>query len=138
MTLGVVPYKVVMDRLRQSSPTMSESLELDVVEGLLDELFSVGEVHDPAVIWRDSGVLDSEHRVTSEEVRCAIRGRRRGDCPAPGPDGLSLTLWKYIPTSVVESLAALYTLCLDCGQIPASWKKAILVLIPGSIRCETP
>jgi len=29
----------------------------------------------------------------------------------------------------VEALASLYTLCLEKGQIPASWKKAILVLI---------
>jgi len=119
-----------MDRLRQSSPAMSESLEPDVVEGLLDDLFPVGEMHDPVAIWRNSAVLDPENQITPDEVRSAIRGRRRGGCPAPGPDGLSLTIWRCVPASVVESLAALFTLCLASGQIPSSWKKAILVLIP--------
>jgi len=94
-----------MDRLRQSSPAMSESLEPDVVEGLLDDLFPVGEMHDPVAIWRNSAVLDPENQITPDEVKSAIRGRRRGGCPAPGPDGLSLTIWRCVPASVVESLA---------------------------------
>jgi len=82
-------------------------------------------------IWRDVGVnLNPEDGVTPEEVRSAIRGRRRGGCPAPGLDGLSLTIWKQVPASVVEALASLYTLCLEKGQIPLVWKNSILVLIP--------
>jgi len=40
-----------MDRLRDTGSIMSESLEPDVVEGLLDDLFPAGDVHDPNEIW---------------------------------------------------------------------------------------
>jgi len=44
-------YKI-MDRLRRSGAALSESLEPEMVERLLDNLFPVGEVHDPGVIWQ--------------------------------------------------------------------------------------
>jgi len=124
-----IPYRIVMDRLRDSGPSMFESLEPVVIEQLLDELFPSGDVHDPDDIWRNGVFLDPDYEVTCEEVKAAIRGRRKGGCPAPGPDGLSLTLWRCVPRCV-KALAALFTLCLEKGQIPASWKRAILVLIP--------
>jgi len=77
--------------------------------------------------------------VTCDEVMEAIQGRRRGGCPALGPDGLSLTIWRSVPGCVIEALAMLYTLCLERGQIPSSWKRAILVLIPkGQLDARNP
>jgi len=115
-----LPNRVVMDRLRHSGSTMSESLEPDAVEGFLDELFPIGDIYDPVATWQNGCVLDAEYRVMPDEVKSAIRGRRRGGCSASGPDGLSLTLWKCIPASVVRGLAKLYSLCLESGKIPAS------------------
>jgi len=89
-----LPYKLVMDRLRTSGPSMLELLEPAVSERLLDDLFPIGVVHDPATLWLNGVVWDPEFRVTSEEVRSVIRARRRGGSPAPGPDGLSLTVWR--------------------------------------------
>jgi len=54
-----------------------------------------------------------------DEVRDAIRGRRRGDCPAPGPDGLSLTIWKCAPSSVVECLSPVFYMP---GEGRDSWR----------------
>jgi len=93
---------------------MSESLEPATVEKLLDDLFPSGEVHNPEEIWnRIEVVLNPEDYVTPDEIKDAIRGRRRGGCPAPGSDGLSLTIWKCVPAGVVEALTSLYTLCLN-------------------------
>jgi len=89
-----IPYKVMMDRLRHSGSTLSVTLEPRIVEGLLSELFPAGEVHDPEVIWGGRAIDESGCQVSVEEVIGALRGRRRGDCPAPDPDGLSLTVWK--------------------------------------------
>jgi len=123
-----LPYKIVMDRLRRSGT--SQSLEPEVVEKLLDELFPADEIHNPEESWRNDIVLDPINRVSVEEVKAAIRGRRRGGCPAPGPDGLSLDIWKVVPNCVVEGLSVLYTRCLEDGRIPEGWKRATLVLIP--------
>jgi len=132
-------YRIVMDRLRRSGPGMTESLEPEVVERLLNELFPTGEVHDPAHEWQEGCAFDPDHRVTTEEVRGAIRGRRRGGCPAPGPDGLSLTIWRCAPRCVLNHLAALYSLCLESGEVPSAWRRAILVLIPkGKIDPDSP
>jgi len=38
-----LPYKIVLNRLRRSESSLSETLELDVVEKLLDSLFPPGE-----------------------------------------------------------------------------------------------
>jgi len=133
-----LPYKIVMDRLRRSGTTMSQSLEPAAVERLLEELFPSDETHNPEESWRENIELDPIDRVSSEEVKSAIRGRRRGGCPAPGPDGLSLDVWKRVPDCVVEGLGVLYTRCLEEGKIPDSWKRATLVLIPKGVtdvRC---
>jgi len=116
-----LPYKIVMNRLRRSGSALSESLEPRIIDRLLDELFPPDEVHNPDEIWVNDNVYDPAYRVSTEEVACAIRGRRRGDCPAPGPDGLSLDLWKRAPRCVLDALATLYTRCLEEGKVPRAW-----------------
>jgi len=134
-----LPYKLVMDRLRRSNVAITELLEPDRTEELLNDLFPAGEVHDPESEWRDWDDWSPEWDVTMEEVNEAIRGRRRGGCPAPGPDGLTVTIWRCAATFVVGHLAALYTLCLERGRIPSDWKRAILVLIPkGKFSINSP
>jgi len=106
-------------------------MEPRIVERLLDDLFSAEEdVHNPEEIWRNRNVYDPAYSISSEEVAAAIRGRRRGGCPALGLDDLSLDIWKRVPGCVIDDLAILYTRCLEEGKIPIAWKRAILVLIP--------
>jgi len=131
-----LPYRIVMDRLRRSGPSLTESLEPTVVDNLLSELFPPGEVHDPANEWQGWNGYDPEFRITAEKVRGAIRGRRRGGCPAPGPDGLSLIFFRSVPGYMLD---ALYSLCMEKGEIPSSWRVAILVLIlKGKIDINFP
>jgi len=134
-----LPYRIAMNRLRRSGTALSETLEPRVVERLLDELFPAGEVHDPEEIWTNRQIDDLNCSVDVEEVIEAIRGRKRTGCPTPGPDGISLVVWKSVPRSVLECLALLYTRCLQTGKIPRSWKRAILVLIPkGNLDVNNP
>jgi len=134
-----LPYKIVIDRLRRSGSSLSESLEPEVVERLLDNLFLSDEVHNPEEVWSGRQIDVSTCEVSIDEVTAAIRGRRRGGCPAPGPDGISLDIWKRVPRIVLELLAALYSLCLKEGKIPGSRKRATLILIPkGNIDVTNP
>jgi len=119
-----------MDRMRQSTITLTETLDPEDVETLLDGLFPVGETHNSEAAWRSWDGWSDDMGITVEEVREAIRGRRRGGCPAPGPDGLSLTIWKCASSTVAYHLSSLFTLCLKEGKIPDSWKRAILILLP--------
>ncbi|RLU20279.1 hypothetical protein DMN91_006886 [Ooceraea biroi] len=48
-----LPYKLVLGKFRCSSPALSETLSLDVLENLISSLFPEGEKHDPAALWRD-------------------------------------------------------------------------------------
>jgi len=81
-----------MDRLRHTGAAMTEILEPGIVERLLDNLFPPSDVHDPEELWSDRRIEDPDCHVTVDEVISAIRGRKRGGCSAPGPDGLSLTM----------------------------------------------
>jgi len=106
------PYKLVMGRLRRSGPTLLELLELVAAERLLCNLSPPGEIHNPGEIWGDRDVNIQDCVVSVDDVREAIRGRRRGGCPAPGPDGFSLYIWRKTPRRVLEALASLYSNCL--------------------------
>lgn len=56
-------------------------------------------------------------------------GRRKGN-PAPGPDGVSVSVWRSVSPSVLDSLAEIFSRCLRDGVFPKRWKRAKLVLIP--------
>lgn len=48
-----LPYKLVMNRLRRTSPLITETLEGVALNQLIGSLFPDQEVHDPREIWRD-------------------------------------------------------------------------------------
>jgi len=131
--------KIVMDRLRCLDTALTESLEPEVTERLLNELFPMRETHESEVAWQNWNEYDPGHRVIAEEMKEAVRRRRRGGCPAPGPDGLSLTIRRCALNCVAEYLSSIYMLCLEKGKILRAWKKAILVLIlKGKVDMYSP
>lgn len=42
------PHRLVLNRLRRSSPGLTESLDIVTLNTVLDSLFPVGETHDPS------------------------------------------------------------------------------------------
>ncbi|RLU24749.1 hypothetical protein DMN91_002839 [Ooceraea biroi] len=82
-----LPYKVVLSRLRRSSPGLTETLNPADLELLLASLFPAGPTHDPVELWRDHDEQQMEvEEVSVAEVTAAMKGRKRGGNPAPGPD----------------------------------------------------
>lgn len=126
-----LPYRIVLNRLRQSSPSLTETLERDTLEVLLNDLFPRGRTHDPATIWQDWRREDwnSEWDIPTCDVYRVVKERFSANV-APGPDGIKASLWKKVPNMMVDRLTECFNACLREGIFPAKWKVANLVLIP--------
>lgn len=135
-----IPYKLVLGKLRLTSPGLSELLEPEVLSDLLDSLFPKNYLPDPVEDWSDFAWSD-DFLVSLPEV---IRALGRGSSSlskAPGPDGFRMILWKRTPTCIVAWMAHIFNICLKNGEFPYNWKCANLVLIPKAGKpdvSETP
>lgn len=123
-----LPYRIVMNRLRCSSPGFSQLVEPEILDRLLDGLFPVGAVGDAPADWRDFRWSD-EWVITQGEVRQFVCTRIVGNT-APGPDGFKAILWKKVPDIMIQRVVACLNVCLREGVFPENWKRANLVLIP--------
>lgn len=129
-----LPYKVVLGKLRQTAPSLTETLESDVTEGLLDSLFPRGEPleqesDDTELQWMDE--WDISHREMMEAFKRTTRGNT-----APGQDGFKKSVLKKTPEEMMQVVRGGYNACMRKGWFPSVWKKAILVLVPkgGDLR----
>ncbi|KMQ92618.1 reverse transcriptase [Lasius niger] len=123
-----LPYRLVLSRLRRSSPSLSEILEPEVLDRLLDGLFPRGSVRDAPGDWGDFR-WDDEWIVSFGEVFRLLKGRAAKNT-APGPDGFKATLLRRVPNCMLDKMAVCYNRCLKDGVFPVCWKNANLVLIP--------
>ncbi|XP_071579544.1 uncharacterized protein [Temnothorax nylanderi] len=120
-------YKLVKDRLRPWAPPLTESLDPQFVDRVIETLFPVGdggEVRFPET----SREWDDELGVTGEELARALKRVRRGK--APGPDGIPGRMWTLAAGGLAGRMRRLYTACLRTGRFPKRWKRASLVLLP--------
>lgn len=70
------------------------------------------------------------------EVEKLISGLRVGS--APGIDGHTSTLLKYIKHYILEPLTFIFNLSLGCGEFPDNWKLAVVVPIHKDGSKDTP
>ncbi|KMQ89740.1 reverse transcriptase [Lasius niger] len=124
-----LPYKVVMGKLRPTTPGLSELLEHDVLSGLLDSLFPRNNRPDPLSDWSDFEWSD-DWSVSMDELKGALGRGSSSLSKAPGPDGFRLVLWKRVPAEVMGRMKFIFNACLKKGEFPDVWKRANLVLIP--------
>jgi len=125
------PYRLVMGKLRQPAPMLTETLEGKKLEELFRSLFPSGEVHDPIADWAKVEVPLNDARVSSLKVRAALERGNTGK--VPGPDGVTLGFLRCMPDSMVEYVAETFSRCLSEGIFPRQWKRSCrerLVLIP--------
>jgi len=76
-----LPYRVVMGRLRRSTPGLTETLDTETLGEVLNSLFLTGETHDPFGDWHGIEVSLEDCNVSVGEVRAAIRAGRCGPAP---------------------------------------------------------
>lgn len=122
-----IPYKLVINRLRFSSPGLTEVLEEDTLKEVIFKLFPrETEVEEDGEVvvdkWKD------EWDVSFVETNRTVR-RKGARNTAPGVDGINNKMWKKSP-NMINKVAEIYTKCMRAGEFPAQWKRAKLVLIP--------
>ena len=121
-----LPYRIVLNRLRLSTPGLTITLESDVLRALLDKLFPPG---NPLIPIDLGDCEEGRTPVTVEEVKRAIAAKVNTST-SPGPDGFKATTLKKFPHDMVCRLAQIFNIYLKHGVFPPSWKLADLVLIP--------
>lgn len=130
-----LPFKIVMGKLRRSSPSLTELTNNSDREKILDKLFPLDTVHDPDLLWHNYR-WNEQWEVTYAEVDREIR-RKPVKGAAPGLDGIPDKIMKIFPDCFIDLLTAIYNRCISAGIFPAEWKKSRLVLIPkqdGAIK----
>lgn len=120
------PYLLVLGRLRQSRPGLTEILDDQELTILLDSLFP----HAPVI--EESGMHNftwmDDYTVSIAEVMSSINKQKYSNT-APGLDGVRLVVWRKVPRCMLVRLADCFTKCLKEGVFPIAWKNAGLVLI---------
>lgn len=133
-----LPYRLVLNKLRSSTPSVSEVLDPSKLETLLNSLFPCGDDDRqqqrayplPAHEWFE------ELEITKGELREIYKKSPKGK--ATGPDDLPVAIWAGQTEDTQDRIISLFNTCMRTGRIPDAWKKARLVLIPksgGSIDC---
>jgi len=116
-----------MNKLRSAGPGLTETLEKNKLEKLVFKLFPrktedmVDEVMHVRT-WKE------EWDISTSELCNVIRKQKRNT--APGPDSITLKMWRKVPGKMVEKLAEIMNKFLKQGNFPKKWKQAKLVLIP--------
>lgn len=95
-----LPYRIVLKKLKGSSPGLTETLDEGKINKLLESLFPRGVEHDPFVDWVDLEWNEEEWGVTYGEVEKVLK-KRRSNNKAPGPDGVGAIVVKSVPTEMV-------------------------------------
>lgn len=76
-----------------------------------------------------------EWEISATELCNVIKRKKRNT--APGPDGITLRLWRKIPGKMVERITKIMNKILKEGKFPSKWKIAKLVLIPKAKKDES-
>lgn len=128
-----LPYKIVLKKLRLSSPGLTELLDAETLSRLLDSLFPKNRLPDPVRDWTNF-VWSDDWLINSAEVARAIKKISTSATKALGPDGFRLTTWKQITDEILDWIGHIFNACLIRGEFPRLWKCANLVLIPKGTK----
>lgn len=122
------PYRVVMNRLRAADPG-NGTLEKDKLDRLIFKLLFPRETEEVEDEVTNVGIWKQEWNISSEELCKAIR-REKNKNIAPGLDGISLKMWRKVPSKMIEKVVEILNKFMREGKFPRKWKYAKLVLIP--------
>lgn len=125
-----LPYRVVLKRLKRSSPCIFEMMSFNVLNDTMDKLFP----HDP--LWNERikefpPVLDPwnhEEEITFMEVY-KLMCKRNVTNTAPGSDGVKALYLKKAPGAMIAKIVECFNICIKEGCFPKAWKRAVSVLI---------
>lgn len=124
------PYKLVLNKLRGATLKLTQVLDSDRLEGLLDSLFPGEDADRQAPTSQSMQIAAPENweEISIGELRAALKNSPSGK--APGPDTVTIAVWKQLSDIAMNKIADLFNACLRSGRIPSKWKRANLTLIP--------
>lgn len=123
-----IPYKLVMGKLRASAPGLTETLSPSELNKIISDLFPQ-VIDDRKHYDVRIDTWDPDWDVTADEVYRAIHGKANNST-APGPDGITIRIWKQVPNNMIQVLSKIFTEYMKTATFPKLWKIAKLVLIP--------
>lgn len=131
------PYKVIMNKLRPAGPGLTETLNNEILEKLIFKLFP-RETEETKVGAVNMGIWKDEWDISATELCNVITRKCRNT--APGPDGITMRMWRKVPGKMIEKLVGITNKILKEGKFPKKWKLSKLVLIPKAKNdvSETP
>lgn len=132
------PYNTARGKLRTLAPPITESLEPQLLESVVDELFPIRTEHEPPrmAIPQNEPISDAlVPPVTTGELGAAFL-RLRSKNTAPGPDGIPGRVWVLVSDLLEERFRLLLDSCLATGCFPMRWKSGRLVLLRKAGRQE--
>lgn len=121
-------YLVVMSKLRVADPPLTDTMNPEVLEDVLEMLFPSDEEKGDKVGAACEADWENRLAITDDELMDAVRHIRSG-CVAHGPDGITS---RNIISAVPElkwRLIACYTRCLQDGRFPNIWKTGRIILL---------
>lgn len=125
-----LPYKLVLNRLRRASDSLTQTLDSDILDKLIEDLFPSKDTAGEYNNWT-TFQWDENHEIVPGEVFRNIKKRQVANT-APGPDGVKAIVLKKVPEVLLDKIQSCYNSCLKEGIFPKEWKMANLVLIPKS------
>lgn len=125
-----LPYKLVLGRLSRAAGGTISWIDPELMGPLVDSLFPDGRTHSPEDCCPEFQWDPHLQIEVGEVARVIKQARKGGGDPAPGPDGIRLSVWRRVPQCMVERLAEMYSQCLREGYFPRRWKRARLFLLP--------
>jgi hypothetical protein len=144
------PYKIVMGKMRASALPLTESMDPELLDEVIDNLFpkqeagteteeSFPSLSFPGEEERIPSSLspssdgsewepETEGEITEEELREAVKKMASRNV-APGPDGIPGRIWALTFHLMGPRLRYLFNRCLIEEKYPKIWKTARLVLL---------
>ena len=110
------PYRLVLGKLKPSTPPLTEFLEPAMFERALTTLFPRDASGIPATETHLT-VYDSPAPVTQAELHAAVR-KMTAKNTAPGPDGVPGKALALALTVLEPKLASIFNQCLREGRVP--------------------
>ncbi|KAL0818000.1 hypothetical protein ABMA28_008542 [Loxostege sticticalis] len=125
------PYKAVRNKLRPIGPPLTETLQPDLLEGVVRALFPDRTPFTPPRMDPPRGSREPApgfDPVSAEEFDNAsdcLRSKRT----APGPDGVPARVVAIAAKEMGGRFRDLFDLCFEVGRFPKPWKEGQLCLL---------
>lgn len=125
------PYHMARGKLRSLAPPITECLESQLLNSIVDALFPTRAEHESPRMAPPQNLNEADVQVppvTTGELSAAFL-RLRAKNTAPGPDGIPGRVWLLTSDVLGERFRLLLDSCLATRRFPTKWKSGRLVLL---------